>query len=186
MIALTDALERELTRVSEEAAAIWERRPRFDEHEQQMLHDLWAYQKRLRFLRVLAAVADPRQPVDPDSLEQLDKRFRDAITAFGSATEDNVRAAAAVSLRLRRSPRGPAELAFEVGPSAVMLADVLLSLCDLVGTADFYRQHLSDAPELKQLTPELWEDAFRAVMLTTGALFASPRHEEAARGADGA
>jgi len=180
----TAVVDRDIERVFKEANAIWERRPNLSPREEQLLHALWGYGNRLNFLRVLMAIADPHQPVDPEGLRQVEQRFRDAIIAFGSATEDNVRAASAMSLRPRRLPRGATELAFEVGPSPTRLADVLLAIYDIVGSADFFNQHLRGAPELKELTPELWEDAFRALMLTTSALFTSPEYSASVRGSD--
>ena len=177
VMSLSGLVERELTRVSLEAQKLSKRRPHLDERDEQSLHDLWEYEKRLRFLNVFAAMADPQHPIGSDTLVHIQSSFREALIKYGSATEDNLRAAHAISLGLRRTASGESELALQLGSSPTTVADLLLRVCDIVGTTDFYSEHLSDVTELKELTPDLWEQAYRVVMLTVCALFTSPRHE---------
>jgi hypothetical protein len=178
---LADVVERELDRVDEEARVLWDRWIHLDERERRTLADLWEYGKRLRFLHVFAAMADPRQPLDARSLARIQKQFQRAVIAYGSATEDNVRAASSTSLTLRGATRGRRVLALQSGTPPMGLEDVLLHALHIVGTKKFYDRHLRKLPGLEHVSSATWEDAYRAVMLTACALFTRPRHRARAR-----
>lgn len=173
ILPLATVLEQELERASEKARAIWQSGPPFGPQDEQTLHRLWEYEKRLRFLQVFAAMADPCYPVDPAALSRIEARFRDALVAYGSATEDNLRAARAVSLKLKESEDVTGELSVHIEGSSTAIHDIVLELCDTVGTAEFYNLHLRGIARLEHLTPENWENAYRVIMLAVCALFSS-------------
>lgn len=171
---LATVLEQGLERASEEARAIWQSGPPFGARDEQTLHRRWEYEKRLRFLQVFAAMTDPCYPVDPAALSRIEARFRDALVAYGSATEDNLHAARAVSLKLKKSEDGAGRLSLHIEGTSTDIHDIVLELCDTVGTAEFYNRHLRGIARLEHLTPENWENAYRVIMLAVCALFASP------------
>jgi hypothetical protein len=183
---LADAIDHELELVAHEASLLWQRRGDLPANEEERLYALWAYQKRLRFLRVFTSIADPSRPLDRVKRAQLEAQFRAAVIAHGSATDDNARAAASSSLRVfvprQRGTRGRGRsratgwTALCVRKTTIKLAHLLVAVSEIVGTAEFYKQHLAKVPELERLAPEAWEGAYRVIMLTVDALFACDRY----------
>lgn len=173
---LSSAFEQELDRVSARAHDLWLRQRDLSPRETAEMYGLWEYEKRLRLLRVLLTIADPRRSVEPDALRALDGAFRDAVVRHGSATDDNLRAASRVTVQVC-SDEHTSELSLEIEPSGPSLGALLLGACDVLGTAEFFDKQLRTLPVFARLTAESWEDAYRVLMLTTDALFRCPHYK---------
>jgi hypothetical protein len=172
---LLSAFDDELSAVSSEVNALWTRHMTLTESERRCLYSLWDYRKRLQLLRVLLAIATPDQSVEPEPLAKLARSFADAIVAHGSASEDNLAAASGISLAVE--PGGYTQTLNLNGAGGLSFAELVYSLCDIVGTPEFFVERLGATPELAGMTPDTWEDAYRVLMLAVDALFSCPRHD---------
>jgi hypothetical protein len=132
------------------------------------MHALWAYESRLRFICILAALIDPDVVRDRRSRQRMARRFRDAVITYGSATKDNVDAASKV--RVEAVEKRPPHTTWALTVAGQPLSRLLLRACDEIGTAEFFQQHLSDVPAFSRLSAKDWERAYRVLMLAAGAL----------------
>jgi len=168
------AIASEIARVTARAAELFDRNASLSPVERDELYGLWDYGKRLAFINVFLAVAQPA-PMSSADVSATEAAFRSAVAKHGSATDDNL--AAFSQVHLAQDEREGVSL--RLGPLGQPLGDLLLDAVDVVGTAEFFASHLAGLPELRRLSPTLWESAYRILMLTTDALFTCPRHSKA-------
>jgi hypothetical protein len=167
--ALLDALSDETRRVSARSRLLFNRSGELSPTEYSEMCGLWEYERRLNLIQALLTIA--QSGLASGSLQDEEKRFRMGVVKHGSATDDNIAAAASVFLR-----RDGKETALRVGRAGPPLGGLLVEASDVIGSAEFFKANLRAIPALATMQPEAWEKAYRALMLAVDALMSCPRH----------
>src|SRR5258706_13087411 len=134
---LSTAIASEIARVTARSAELFERHASLSTVEQNELHGLWDYGKRLAFINVFLVVAQPA-PMSSTDLSGTEAAFRSAVAKHGSATDDNL---AAVSLiHLAQDEREGVSL--RLGPLGQPLGDLFLYAGHVLATAEIFSHNL--------------------------------------------